>query len=285
MVGQRSAVFKGAPISQSFLQLLPPEARTISLVGAGGKTSLLFALAQGFAAAGERVLTTTTTKIFPPAPAQSRLVLHWDGGDLAPVRDALAQHAHVTVVQGLTGTGEKCLGLAPEAVDRLQHAGLADRILIEADGAARRPLKIPAAHEPVIPASTDCCIGVMGLSALGRPFGPETVFRHELAAPILESSNAPDVKTSRTGDSRISPLLLAALAAHPQGLFKGCPEGARRITFCNKADALEEDQAGMAATLQEAIAGLPPCSPESWAFGAVHEGWFIWLKHPAKSRA
>ena len=38
-------------------------ARLISLVGAGGKTNLMFGLAREFAAAGERVLVTTTTKI------------------------------------------------------------------------------------------------------------------------------------------------------------------------------------------------------------------------------
>ena len=42
----------------------------ISLVGAGGKTSLMFKLAHELSKTGEPVLTTTTTKIFEPGPDQ-----------------------------------------------------------------------------------------------------------------------------------------------------------------------------------------------------------------------
>src|SRR5690242_3729504 len=44
----------------------------LSLVGGGGKTSLMFHLARRLSRAGRRVLTTTTTKIEIPSPEQSR---------------------------------------------------------------------------------------------------------------------------------------------------------------------------------------------------------------------
>ena len=47
----------------------------ISLVGAGGKTSLMFRLAQELSAEGATVLTTTTTRIFMPGQGQSRCVI------------------------------------------------------------------------------------------------------------------------------------------------------------------------------------------------------------------
>ena len=41
--------------------------RMTALVGAGGKTTLMYALARRMADAGRRVVCTTTTKIFPMA--------------------------------------------------------------------------------------------------------------------------------------------------------------------------------------------------------------------------
>ena len=41
-------------------------------------------------------------------------------------------------------------------------------LLVEADGAKRKPLKVPAEHEPVIPEDTDMVIGIAGASAIGR---------------------------------------------------------------------------------------------------------------------
>ena len=53
-----------------------------------------------------------------------------------------------------------------------------DVILIEADGAKRMPVKIPADHEPVIVSQTGLVIACAGLSALGKTF-EESCFRFE----------------------------------------------------------------------------------------------------------
>ncbi|MDH3998967.1 MAG: putative selenium-dependent hydroxylase accessory protein YqeC, partial [Desulfuromonadales bacterium] len=47
----------------------------LSLTGGGGKTSLMFHLAQRLSQAGKKVLTTTTTKIFYPTANQNKRVL------------------------------------------------------------------------------------------------------------------------------------------------------------------------------------------------------------------
>ena len=54
-----------------------------------------------------------------------------------------------------------------------------DLVLVEADGAKGRPLKYPAAHEPVIPPCSGRTVVVAGLDALGRTIA-EAVFRSEL---------------------------------------------------------------------------------------------------------
>ena len=45
---------------------IPPSARCICAVGAGGKTSLLYELAEEYRQEGKRVLLTTTTKMYLP---------------------------------------------------------------------------------------------------------------------------------------------------------------------------------------------------------------------------
>ena len=76
----------------------------ISLVGAGGKTSLMFRLAQELSAEGATVLTTTTTRIFMPAEEQSRCVILADTAETILERAAqkLNEHRHITAAAGLS---------------------------------------------------------------------------------------------------------------------------------------------------------------------------------------
>ena len=58
---------------------------------------------------------------------------------------------------------EKIRGLSEEEYRKLKTQ--CDVLLVEADGAKRKPLKVPAEHEPVIPEDTDMVIGIAGASA------------------------------------------------------------------------------------------------------------------------
>jgi len=111
---------------------------------------------------------------------------------------------------------------------------------VEADGAARRPLKAPAAHEPVIPENTSIVVALAGLEVLGRPLGKEMVFRSQLAGELMQLS---------PGETITVPAL-ARLLAHPAGSFKGAPATARRFIFLNKADSPELQEKGAAVALQ-----------------------------------
>ena len=61
---------------------------------------------------------------------------------------------------------------------------LADVILIEADGAKKCPLKVPASWEPVIWGQTDLVIAVAGMDAAGKPI-QEVCHRPENVADFL----------------------------------------------------------------------------------------------------
>lgn len=195
------------------------DARLISLCGAGGKTTLMFALAREFVARGERVLVTTTTRI---ARAE------------AAAAESGARGA-VLLFFGATPDSRKLTGIGPDRVNALKHSGEFDRILVEADGSAGRPLKAAAPHEPVIPSATDALITVAGLNGLGLPLQEANVFRAEVWAELTGT---------RLG-SRVTPEAIACMARLPGGFFKGSPPSAQRILFLNRADTPERLKAAM----------------------------------------
>ena len=131
-----------------------------AVIGGGGKTTLLRVLGESLAEEGRRVVLCATTKIYP------------FGGLLnleSPSEEALgrALEARRLVCAGTPVPGTGKLTAPPLGMDRL--AALADYVLVEADGAAGRPLKAHAPHEPVIPPEAGQTILVAGASGLGRP--------------------------------------------------------------------------------------------------------------------
>ncbi|MDP2640021.1 MAG: selenium cofactor biosynthesis protein YqeC [Betaproteobacteria bacterium] len=211
------------------------QARLISLCGAGGKTTLMFCLAREFVAAGERVLVTTTTKIARDE-AQGRLAFAAISAEqvlsnacqLLP-EDGPERAGVVIAYSEANADGCKLNGFAPELVDALAQAGRFDRILVEADGSARRPLKAPAAHEPVIPSATQALIIVAGLSGLGLPLSEDKLFRANIWSRLSGLALGAPVSAES----------LARCLIHLEGLARGCPAKAQTILFLNQADTPE----------------------------------------------
>jgi len=203
----------------------------ISIVGAGGKTSLMYKLAHEFANAGDSVLTTTTTKIFRPDPDQCPCFFLSDSVEavLKQSEAQLKHHQHITAAVGKASIPYKLIGFAPEEIDLIWQSGLFRWIIVEADGAARLPLKVPAPHEPVFPGTTKWAIGVVGLSAVGQPLTDRTVFRPEIFAQLTGLSPGAPIDENAVAESLI----------HPDGIFKDCPPHAVRSVFLNQADIAE----------------------------------------------
>ena len=228
-------------------------ARLISLCGSGGKTTLMFSLAREFIAAGERVLITTTTKMaheemqgWHSVSATTAAQVLEQARSLLPEAGA-GRAGGVIAYSRLGREGHRIAGFAPEIVDSLARSGRFDRILVEADGSARKPLKAPAAHEPVIPSSTDALLIVAGLNGLGLPLSAENLFRPEIWSRL----------SGLAAGEPVTPESLAQCVAHPEGLARGCPEAARRMLFLNQADSLERRTDAM--RVAECLAGAPEC--------------------------
>lgn len=255
----------------------------VSFVGAGGKTSLLFALAveaaRPWGPAG--VLVTTTTRMLEPraedfprgatsthpasgAGIKPRLALVNSLGDAIRVvqarRAVLAsgtderhgQPAGVLLVLGTrfdselageSGGRRKFAGIPPEWIDEIARRFPELVVLVEADGAARKPLKAPAAHEPVIPASSTTVLAVAGLDALGVPLDEAHVHRPERMAQL----------TGHSSGSPVTSEVIATALWHEEGCGKGRPPRAALVPVINKVDGPEQlpSARGVAAKLLE----------------------------------
>ena len=201
------------------------------MVGAGGKTTLVYRLAAEARALGWRVLVTTTTHMgTQPEAVTGPVFVEADGEVDGALREALALHGIATLL-GRRVRPDKLQGIPPERVDAL--AGLADLVLVEADGARGRSLKVPAEHEPVVPSSTTLVVVVAALDALGAPLSPDHVHRVEQVTAA----------TGKRAGETLEERDLAACLLHPGGYLSRVPRSARAVIFLNKA----EDGAALAA--------------------------------------
>jgi probable selenium-dependent hydroxylase accessory protein YqeC len=199
----------------------------ISLTGAGGKTTLMFRLARELSLEGKKVITTTTTKILKPSEDEAPYLFL--SGDEEQIREfvdrRLDQYGHITLAKEEIGGG-KLRGISPEFADSLWNLYDMDALIIEADGAAGRPVKAPREGEPVIPLSTTLVVAVLGLDGVGKELNDKNVFQAERVSKL----------TGIPENEKMTEEGMALLMTHPQGLFKGAPNSSRLAAFLNKVD-------------------------------------------------
>lgn len=206
--------------------------RIISIVGAGGKTSLILRSAKWLHEKGHPVVITTTTHLYEPLEGYYR------EDQTEEIQAALKQGKIVWVgepSQKEEDGRKKIIGISEKSLKELFRLAskLDASILIEADGAKHFPCKVPAGHEPVIPKETELVIGVVGLDCLGKPL-KKACFRAELAAGLLGT----DVEHCITEED------LADILTHSQGLKKNVPLKAQYLAVLNKCDLPGAKRAG-----------------------------------------
>ena len=138
------------------------KSKIISIVGAGGKTTLVFNMASECARAGGSVLVTTTTHMLDDNFYHSlNEALRKDGINGRPKK------SHVYKIG--SSRGDRVGILSKEELDRAKE--IFDYIIVEADGSRCMPIKKPdLSKEPVILDESDEIYIVMGKAAIGRKF-------------------------------------------------------------------------------------------------------------------
>ena len=219
---------EGAEIKTSIKEALDLKSKeVISLVGAGGKTTLMFRLAKELLLAGKKVVTATTTKIMEPSSEETPCL--FVQSDEEKLKQLALQHIdqfrHITLARERIES-MKLKGISPDLVSLLWNSPEIDMMIIEADGAAGRPVKAPREWEPVIPSHTTLVIGLLGVDGVGKELNEENLFQAER---ISQLTGIPMGGKMTCGG-------MAILMVHPQGILKGAPHSSRRVAFINKVD-------------------------------------------------
>ena len=218
----------------------------LALVGAGGKTTAMFQIAQEYIESGIRtVILTTSTHL---AVAQlDQADDHFEVRTLEMLAD-LAEHLPpgMVILTGPRNENDRVGGLNEMLIDEVRK--LADHsqspLLIEADGSRTRPLKAPTEHEPAIPRWVDTVLVVAGLSGLGKPLSEEWVHRAEIYSRL--AGLEPGAPVTLEGMKRV--------LTSKNGGLKNIPAKARRVALLNQADNAALKAAG-ARLAEQLLAG------------------------------
>lgn len=187
------------------------------IVGAGGKTSLMFHLAKEAKEQGYSSYVSTTTRMLIPAPRQyDECNLSGKGFTNTPLRPGV-------YVAGRPVSESKMQGVSLEIL--AHDSQLFDILFLEADGAAGKSLKGWLPTEPVIPLITTHTIGVVDISTVGRVVRDDLVHRLDRFCAI---SGAKEGELVTVGH-------LYNMITHKMGLFfqaKG-----HKVVFINKVES------------------------------------------------
>lgn len=190
----------------------------ISIVGAGGKTSLMFTLAENLKS-NSRVLVTTTTKIFVPNKSKYDFIAIGEE-EFSPLRDLNKEGIYVYGKE--INSQNKLIGIDIDECRKLKSNF--DYVLVESDGSKMKPLKGWKEYEPVVPVLADKTIGVFDISTIGK------IIDHNLVHNMEEFL---DITGAFLGE-KMSVDYAARLILHEKGLFKN--SCGQRILFINKVE-------------------------------------------------
>ena len=226
---------------------LSPSGELVAIVGGGGKSRLMFELAERLPGRG---VITTTTRIFSKQLSSAAEFCTLADADWPARLDAFES---ALLVVGRV-EGERAVGVAPELPAEMLAHPRVTWVVVEADGSRMLPVKAPGPHEPVIPMGTTLLVPVVGIDALSKPIA-EVAHRPERVCAI----------TGLAPEDSLTPAALAHLITAPEGGLKNAASAGRTAVLINKVESASEF-----ATARE-IAGqiLLDAAVERVAIGAL----------------
>lgn len=194
-----------------------------AIVGAGGKTSAMAALARQV----EGVVWLTNTAHLgtdQTAIADRHFVIETEK-DITP---KLWLQQKMTLLTGAVSQDNRLHSPAPELMVMIHQAAEREgvHLIFEADGSRSIPLKAPGDHEPPIPDWARQVIVVVGASVLGSPLNEQTVFRAGRYAELTGLFEGQTITIESVRDMLLQPL----------GGLKNIPPGALKAVLFNQAE-------------------------------------------------
>ncbi|MDR2864359.1 MAG: putative selenium-dependent hydroxylase accessory protein YqeC [Spirochaetaceae bacterium] len=195
-----------------------------TIIGSGGKTSLLWKLAES--KREYKTLVTTTTHIRCPRRSENCYDYFFD-------TKSFCHSAMNDVKIGITLAADICDDaetgkLKSLPIDTLEHiVPLYDYVFIEGDGSRLLPVKAWADHEPVVIKSTGITAGLLPLWPLGKPINAAIVHRLPLFLALTGA---------REGDELSLKHLVKVITGNNgyPGLFKKAQ--GKKILFFNQVE-------------------------------------------------
>ena len=192
----------------------------VTVVGAGGKTSLINYLAKHYQI-DHKILVTTTTKIYKPDNEFKYSMYLLD--NITKATNVLLDIKNGIVVCGqYINDEEKIVGIGFEELDRITPKF--DLSLIEGDGSKRKKIKGWNNNEPVVYPSTKKTIGILDITSYDMDINEVNIHRLDELKKI----------TNINKNEKINFDNLCDIVLNDNGMFKNAM--GENVLFINKVE-------------------------------------------------
>lgn len=189
------------------------EKEIITVIGAGGKTSLINKLASSINS--KKILVSTTTKIYvPPKELYDNMYI------LDSTKYKKCEKERVVVVGAYINLDNKIIGLDFYNLDKIEDDF--DVLLIEGDGSKRKKLKGWNINEPVVYPKTTKVIGVLDITSYDMCINDKNIHR------LKEFEKLTNTKNKVTIENMVD------IVINKNGMFKNT--NCEKILLINKVE-------------------------------------------------
>jgi probable selenium-dependent hydroxylase accessory protein YqeC len=204
-------------MTADILEIFNAHQGIVSCVGAGGKKTTMFRLAEAHTG---RVGITATAHIefFPKLLKATNYIA--DENELFEAIKKDTSSKAIAFAKPSERFGRRA-GVGLEVIQKFKDIGNFELLVIKADGARGRFIKAPAEHEPAIAPSTDTVIPILSAKVIGMQLTDEIAHRVEQISKITGLQEGEEIKKidiarllsskegalKNTGAARVIPLI------------------------------------------------------------------------------
>ena len=223
----------------------------VGILGGGGKTTLLHALADELSQSHPNVIISSLTKA---GVSTIHPVHFYPEFDSEEGREKLLTINPLYIMGGIEHE-EKLLGISEEELHNLYN--VSDVTLFECDGARKRPIKAHQPFDPMIPHYATHAVIVVGAEAVGARVDAKLVHRPELFRETWDVN----------ANFELSPAFIAKVLTSQYGYLQKVPPDTEVTYLVNKVDTYPTQALELAQALSR-VSNSPVY------YGSIEQGEF-----------